>query len=320
MIMAAACNQIQTTEEEKTVERTTVPVTVKVNGESATRSVASTSDEAKINSLQIFVFDNDDKIESYAKADAASLTLNVSFGQKIFIALVNCPDDFAKNVGTKADLLAQTSYLKDNGTANFEMIGIRSGTITAVQDIEITVKRLVSKVILEKVSTNFKAPYLAAKEFKITGIYLINAAASTNFGLTATTFDWMNQLKLDTSNSQATELIQKTGMNQTVTSAVPYTTATAFYSYPNPTDADNTGEAWAPRRTRLVVQATLDGEPLYYSVPLPVMKNNTIYKITELNITRKGTANPWESIKSADATFTLAVSAWDEGSSESVTI
>lgn len=321
LIMAAACNRIQTSEEEHAMANGTVEVTFTVNGGMETRAgVASTSDEAKVSDIQIFVFDKSGKIESYAKADAATLTLNVSLGEKDFVALANCPDDFARNVATKTDLLTQTSYLKDNGSAKFEMTGSASGNITAAQSVNIEVRRIVSKVVLEKVSTNFTSPYYASKTFKITGIYLINTVATNNFGLTATTFEWMNQLKLDASNSAAS-LIQKTGMDQTVTSSVPYTTANSFYCYPNPTTSDSTdGSSWSVRKTRLVVEASLDGSTCYYSIALPVLERNKIYKITELNITKRGSANPWEEIKTADASFSITVADWDEESSGSVTI
>ena len=311
-ILAASCNQIQTVEEEvqNSKSNDTVKVTVNIKGAPATRSTTiGSGNEEKITDYQIFVFDaSSGAIESYVK-DAN--TLNVSTGEKDFVAMVNCPAEL-KNVGTKDELMAKVSLLKNNSSDHFEMIGISRETIKAETDVELKVERMVSKVVIEKISTAFTSAYLASQTFTIKGIYLTNVVANNNYALNldAKSIDWFNQLKVDTTSSnEAKDLTQDTGM----TATVPYETAHSFYCYPNSCEDDSTAAEWAPRHTRLVIETTLG----YYTIKLPVLERNKVYTVKELKITKKGSLNPWEDITTYNATFEITVEKWVDGEIES---
>lgn len=311
-ILAASCNQIQTVEEEvqNTKSDDTVKVTVNIKGAPVTRSTSiGSGNEDKITDYQIFVFDaSSGAIESYVKDDN---TLNVSTGVKDFVAMVNCPAAL-KDVGTKDELMAKVSLLKNNSSDNFEMIGISRETIKAETDVELKVERMVSKVVIEKISTAFTSAYLASQTFTIKGIYLTNVVANNNYALNldAKSIEWFNQLKVDTTSSnEAKDLTQDTGM----TATVPYETAHSFYCYPNSCEDDSTAAEWAPRHTRLVIETTLG----YYTIKLPVLERNKIYTVKELKITKKGSLNPWEDITTYNATFDITVEKWVDGEIES---
>ena len=311
-ILAASCNQIQTVEEEvqNTKSDDTVKVTVNIKGAPVTRSTSiGSGNEDKITDYQIFVFDaSSGAIESYVKGVN---TLNVSTGAKDFVAMVNCPAAL-KDVGTKDELMAKVSLLKNNSSDNFEMIGISRETIKAETDVELKVERMVSKVVIEKISTAFTSAYLASQTFTIKGIYLTNVVANNNYALNldAKSIEWFNQLKVDTTSSnEAKDLTQDTGM----TATVPYETAHSFYCYPNSCEDDSTAAEWAPRHTRLVIETTLG----YYTIKLPVLERNKIYTVKELKITKKGSLNPWEDITTYNATFDITVEKWVDGEIES---
>ncbi len=311
-ILAASCNQIQTVEEEvqNTKSDDTVKVTVNIKGAPVTRSTSIGSEnEDEITDYQIFVFDaSSGAIESYVK-DAN--TLNVSTGAKDFVAMINCPEDL-KKVGTKADLMAKTSLLKNNSSDHFEMIGSKRVTIEGDTKVELEVERMVSKVVIESVTTAFTSTYLASQTFTIKGIYLTNVVANNNYSLNldANSIVWFNKLKVDTTDSnEAKALTQDTGM----TDKVPYSTAHSFYCYPNSCTDDSTAAEWAPRHTRLVIDTTLG----YYTIKLPVLERNKIYTVKNLNITKKGSANPWEDITTYNATFEITVAKWVDGEIES---
>ena len=310
--MAASCNQIQTVEEEvqNTKSDDTVKVTVNIKGAPVTRSTSiGSGNEDKITDYQIFVFDaSSGAVESYAKDTA---TLNVSTGSKDFVAMINCPENL-KNVGTKADLMAKTSLLKNNSSDHFEMIGSKRVTIEGDTKVDLEVERMVSKVVIEKITTAFTSAYLASQTFTINGIYLTNVVANNNYSLNldANSIEWFNQLKVDTTDSnEAKALTQDTGM----TAEAPHSTTHSFYCYPNSCTDDSTAAEWAPRHTRLVIDTTLG----YYTIKLPVLERNKIYTVKKLNITKKGSANPWEDITTYNATFKITVAKWVDGEIES---
>ncbi len=314
LIMAAACNQLQTVEEEKEITEgnDSVTVTVNVSGGASTRSTSITSaDEKKVADLQLFAFNSDGNIDSYAKGTSTSLKINVTAGTKDFVALVNCPD--LGNTARKADLMKTVSYLKNNKSGHFEMIGEVDGVkISANTNLDLKVKRIVSKVVIEKISADFTSPYLSSQIFKVTGIFLSNVVASNCYGLNASTFeDWVNKNEMS-STDPARDLTQDI-FDVDVKSTTPYTTVHSFYCYPNPTATDSNSATWSERYTRLVVRTTLGGTVGYYNIKIPDIGSNKIYTIKELKITKRGSFYPYEDITTADAQFTITVSDWDTG-------
>ena len=310
LIMAAACNQkIQTVEEEWTGnENDRVTVTVNVRGGASTRATGvDEKNEKAVSDIQLFVFDSEGKIDSYAKGTSPTFQVNVSTGTRDFVALVNCPDLGGK--GTKAELMSTVSYLKNNGLDKFEMVGELPGQVitadAAAPELKLTVKRIVSKVVIKKISTAFTSPYLDSQEFKVTGIYLTNAVASNSYALDLKEFDWVNKNGKDTGDT-AKELTYDT-MDQKITAETPYNVEHAFYCYPNSTETDSTAKEWTPRYTRLIVETTLG----YYSVKIPNVGRNKVYTVSELVVTRRGSENPYEDITTANATFTITVADWD---------
>lgn len=315
LIMAAACNQkIQTVEEEKVGnENDRVTVTVNVRGGVSTRATGiDENNEKAVSDIQLFVFDSKGKIDSYAKGESPTFQVKVSTGTKDFVALVNCPDLGDK--GTKEELMSTVSYLKNNGLDHFEMVGELAGkTITAddaaAPALELTVKRIVSKVVIKKISTAFTSPYLDSLDFKVTGIYLTNAVASNSYAVDKKEFDWVNKNGKETENPA--EALTYDVVNQQITIKTPYEVEHAFYCYPNSTETDSAEKDWSPRYTRLIIETTLGEKVGYYSVKIPNIERNKVYTVSELVVTRRGSENPWEDITTANAQFTIKVADWD---------
>lgn len=322
LVLAAACNQIQTLEEDKPANgNELVTVTVNISGGASTRATdIADKNESAISDIQLFAFNSDGSIDSYAKESTSKFTLKVTAGTKDFIALVNCPD--LGTVGSKTELLATVSLLEKNASDHFEMVGeLAEQTVNSDATLTITVKRIVSKVVIEKISTAFSSPYLADQEFKVTGIYLTNAVASCNYAVDAKeNLVWVNKNGVDTKDNPAKALTQDT-LDATVTASAPYVGEHRFYCYPNPVEEDSTAEKWSERFTRLVIETTLGGTVGYYSIKIPEVGRNKIYTIKELKVTRRGSKNPYEDITTADAEFSITVADWETGSTiENVTI
>lgn len=288
-----------------------VTVTVDVHGNMPTKATSgvSATNEAKLNSLQLFVFDSAGEIETYQKGVVSTFTMNISTGKKDFIVLANCPD--LGSTPTKNELLAVTSKLENNTTSSFEMVGTKSTDITGKTSVSVELKRLVSKVSIQKITPAFSSPYLAGQEFKVQGIYLTNVVGSNNYAANATSFTWFNKLQKDASNPAAS--ITQDAVSQVITASSPYTVAHTFYCYPNPTSTDAQTATWSERHTRLVVEATLGGQVCYYPIVLPAIERNKTYTISNLIISKKGSEHPWEDIKTADIDYTISVSDWETG-------
>lgn len=290
----------------------TVDVTVDVAGiipQTRATSGVSAENEAKVGTLQLFVFDSAGDIETYQKGAVKTFTMNITTGKKDFIVLANCPD--LGSTPTKAQLLAQTSKLENNTTSSFEMVGSKSTEITGKTSVSIEIKRIVSKVSIAKITPAFTSPYLAGMEFKILGVYLTNVVGSNNYAMNATSFTWFNKLQKDSSNPAAA--ITQDAVSQVITSSSPYTVAHSFYCYPNPTTADSQNATWSERHTRLIVEASLGGKVCYYSVVLPVIERNKTYTVTNLTISKRGSDNPWDDIETADISYTITVANWEAG-------
>lgn len=309
-IMTASCNNLSNINTETPVSER-AKITVNIYGATSTKASAGVSaeNESAVSDLQLFVFDSSGKIESYQKSQSRTFSLNVSTGNKDFIALANCPD--LGSVATKDELLQTVSRLENNGLAHFEMAGQKSGSISGKTTVNIEVKRLVAKVSIDRITASFTSPYLASLEFKVLGIYLTNVVSTNNYAMTAGTFNWLNKLSRDDSSPAAA--LTQDSINQVITSASPYTASHTFYCYPNPTSSDSESASWSDRHTRLVVEASLGGNTVYYPVQLPIIERNKSYSITNLVISKKGSSHPWEDIKTADIEYSITVADWETG-------
>ena len=66
---------------------------------------------------------------------------------------------------------------------------------------------------------------------------------------------------------------------------------------------------WSARYTRLVVEATLGGEVMYYPVSLPEVLPNSAYEVT-LRVTRRGSPDPDIPVTGVAAEFKVDVQDW----------
>ena len=75
----------------------------------------------------------------------------------------------------------------------------------------------------------------------------------------------------------------------------PYTGSHSFYAFPNPTteaqDIRTVG-AWTRRCTRLVIEASIGDDVVYYAINVPSMGRNRIYAASNLVIHGRGSNDP----------------------------
>ena len=84
-------------------------------------------------------------------------------------------------------------------------------------------------------------------------------------------------------------------IGRVVTAGSPYTGSHSFYPFPNPTPASEdilTMDAWTRRCTRLVIEASIDSDIVYYAIRVPSMVRNRIYAASSVVIHGRGSNDP----------------------------
>ena len=296
------------TREKADIDGKPVEVNVTILGTAPTRSTSVTyANESKVANLQVYVF-NDGKLEDYQDAGAAmTAQLTATSGERTVWALVNAPS--LKDVTTEADLKARVSRLADNKTNALVMSGSTTQELKDGGTVPVTVKRLVSRVSIKKISTEFQYA-LAGESLTVDGIYLINVAGDGNYAADGTPETWVNQLGHKDNGLDAL-LYDK--LSATVNNKKTYEKEHVFYPYPNPTQEDSYEADWKPRHTMLVVEVTFDGKKGYYPVVLPVLERNKTYVIDEMVIRHRPGDVPYQPLETGNATVQITVNDWELG-------
>lgn len=285
-----------------------VEVNVTIRGTAPTRATSvSYSNESKVGNLQVFVF-NDGKLENYQNAgETMTAQLTATSGQRTIWALVNAPT--LDKVTTENELKTTVSKLSDNKTDAFVMVGSTSKELKDQLTIPITVKRLVSRVSVKKISTDFQLA-LASDSISIDGIYLINVAGDNTYAADGTPGTWVNRLKHEDGSYDAL-LYDK--VSAVVENKKAYEKEHVFYPYPNLTDKVTYEDTWEPRHTMLVIEVTFQGKKGYYPVPLPILERNKTYVIDEVILRHLPNDKPYKPLETGDATVQITVNEWEVG-------
>lgn len=291
-------------------------------------SVRSSSiySESAITSLTVVVYNSSGNTLAYGSANANSLSLNVPLGttgNSVF-AIVNKSGDYSSF--TKEQLLTQVSDLSDNNASSLVMFGGKDNvTFAANQPVEVPVTRFASRVEIDGITTDMKAPH-TTKSFKVNSIYLINACTSAPFSQSGTGSAWMNKKKYEQGSCDAL-LYEAFSTPREIQTAAgvknPITDKHYFYCYQNLTSSDTHGGSWSPRRTRLVIETTLGSDTWYYPIDIVdangVLPLNSTFTVTSLTITGLGVKDPDDELNLGSISFTVKVTDWATGFSKTVT-
>jgi len=311
-------------------EGRTCEVLVSIQDTPGTRAVGTTyADEARVNSLQVFVFNGEDR-EAYRHAGAAMQALiPATTGERTVWAVVNAPD--LSSVETISGLLSAVSRLSDNvrtdgdGTHldSFVMTGSTTQELVDGGTVPISVRRIVARVSIARISTDLK-DYRKDYQVRVKALYLINVAADSRYDAGGEAGGWLN--RLGHSDAALDPLLYDGLADVVIRNGEPYTVEHAFYPYPNihPTPAESAepvyDDQWNPRGTILVIEASMyegDGQTLvksgYYPIVLPAIQRNKTYVIEEVCITRLPGDVPYRPIETGESQVTVSVSDWEVG-------
>lgn len=294
-LLVGACTQENTVPAPETSAPLRLVVGIRGTETRATGVVSNSSDsEAKVNDLQIFVF-NGNSLDGRAHAEnAMTATVSCTSGVRDIIAVVNAPDLSA--ITSKPDLMAQVATLS-NDPANFQMIGQKTEVLRLDGTVEIPVNRLAARIVLKGVK-NALSNSAQASSFRLRAVYLTNVAGDVDFAGSSsyTVSRWYNQRGYQAANNLGNFTYD--AINETVASGSTYTSAHYFYAMPN-AKAAAVGGPWTPRATRLVIQAEMAGVVYDYPILLPALESNKSYEIDLVTLSRPG--NPDDGIEPDDA-------------------
>ena len=293
LLSLAACNKDAARSDVAGVpEGSPLRLVVGVEGSMGTRATGITSNdestEAKVNSLQVLVF-NGDNLDGYGSSVGSKIaTVSCTSGSRDIYAVVNAPS--LASITTKTALLATVSELA-NEVSNFQMIGHKTETLQVDGNVEIGVDRLAARVVIRGIKNALESAAQAA-DFKLLSVYLTNVAGDVDLGK-ASDYEvskWYNRRGYESSNSLGN--FDYDAVNETVAAGATNSTVHFFYSMPNAA-ADVVGipageTGYTARRARLVIKAEIAGAVYNYPILLPVLESNKSYEINLVNLTRVG--------------------------------
>ena len=297
-----------------------VEVVFSVLGE--TTRATGTDGEAAVDGWALLLYRDGRLAEAGTSSSGSAIRKTLPAGEYTAYAVVNPPASFAPaGFPDPGALAGAESALGDNAPGRLVMAGRRTVTVPvpdgSVQ--RIGVDRLVCKAGIRKVSVQFKNPDVAARPFRLKGIYLTNCYGKNRYGSDWTAEDilstasvWHNRMGFH-SEAGVDGLLAETGLDIPVTADRPHTQEHVFYFYPNPLPAslDTRSGTWTRRRTRLVLEAQIGDRTYYYPVTLPESQRNRTYLIEEAVIRKLGSLDPEKDEPGViDVTFSTSTDDW----------
>ena len=251
--------------------------------------------ENAIKTLQVFVF-RDGSLDAYGKGEnTSSITLTCTSGSREVYALVNAPD--LSSITSQEDLKGYLFDLNCNSSGSLLMYGNQSVTLPGNKTVNISVQRMVSRIVVKKVTRDFEAAALASQAFSIKAIYVQNASGNGNIKGDSNT-KWYNEA---TGTADLPSLLYDAVSSGDIKNNAVYSTSHYFYAMPN----DNSVKV-----TTVVIEAVLGGRTFYYPIELPALGSNHSYEISGITIKRPGSDSPDKPVSTSDITFSVSVVDW----------
>jgi hypothetical protein len=284
-----------------------------------TKASSPASEEA-VRSIQVLMF-KDGVLYGCGAAEGPHVELMASDGVYDIYAFVNDPYDWVSETDvTEEQILSSRSMLEDNSMSSLVMFGYKHEVQVdkSTETVMIPVDRLVSKILLKEIRTDFSEnPYFKGKSLKINRIYLSNIMGSCTYSLKPEGSPppddaWFCRLGEEEIPETLKPLTSDEGLDMTIPDGGTARLSRVFYSYPNGCISDSSSDSWEPRRTRLVIEAVLDGRECWYHITLPPMMPNVTYMINSCTIKNMGGSSPEEHLGPACEVSLTSSLSWEE--------
>lgn len=276
-------------------------------------TVADTDNEAKVNTLDFFIFKADGPdnwvIDAYKHVTGLTKAeITMTQGTRRVCAVVNPTADYS-GISSFAELTSQVTNLKDQGLDNFTMFGFTGVDVSSsTTAISVPVSRIVSRIKIHKITNAISNATLAGKTFQVTRLFLRGVPGEALFqnypasynryaltGVGAGVSKTPGTIDGAAERIKINDLIYKAlGTPPTVAHNASYTTAHSFYTFPIQVDSNFLS---------LIVEIKLGSQYYMYPVVLdfPIDRNRS-YEISELKITRPGNPSDGDDELSDDET------------------
>ena len=123
---------------------------------------------------------------------------------------------------------------------------------------------------------------------------------------------WFGRLGEEEIPETLKPLTSDEGLDMTIPDGGTAKLSRVFYTYPNGCISDSSSDSWEPRRTRLVIEAVLDGRECWYHITLPPMMPNVTYLINSCTIKNMGGSSPEEHLGPACEVSLTSSLSWEE--------
>lgn len=359
LLFSCAKNTAIPLEKEPLLEGPTGVISVQLQTPASETKATSLSDN-DVKSVQLFVYTSEGTLETskyFADYNSGTdLKITAKTGSKTLYVVLNADRlNFSKMSRFDSPSTTGTDDLADlskNTADKLIMVGKKNVDVReydpnknaspVTSDVSVHVKRLTSKILLDKVTVDFRNTALEGGSLDIQQIYLVNVVGKSPYGVADegdgsaakgnpvtlpsshlnTMTNWYSKGTLSdgapavTFDHLSSNLSCNVSGNETAIGR-------SYLAYPNPADEYQASPSvTAPVHTCLVIKAkaksgSLIDTPIdkntYYTFDLPKLEANKLYRITNINITMLGADNPGERITTGKVKPTIIVDEWTDG-------
>ena len=296
-----------------------VTICISASSCNGTKASSPASEEA-VRSIQVLLF-QDGVLYGCGAAEGSDVELMVSDGVYDIYAFVNDPYDWVSDTDvTEEKIMSSQSMLEDNSMSALVMFGYKHGVQVDKNTgtVMVPVDRLVSKIMFKEIRTDFSEnSYFKGKSLKINKIYLSNILGSCTYSLQpedspSSDDAWFGRMGTEEIPETLKPLTSDEGLDIMIPDQGTSRLSRVFYTYPNGCISDSSSDSWQPRRTRLVIEAVLDGRKCWYHITLPPMMPNVTYLINSCTIKNMGGSSPEEHLGPACEVSLTSSLSWEE--------
>ena len=291
----------------------------------STKAEAQTPAEKQVNTLDVFIYLSDDLDVCYRheRFDADNGVVELPKGHEFaFFGVANMPAGLVSADVSAASLRAASVPFSANytqgatGDAQLHMV-MSAGPVVkrsdAACDVELEMVRLCSRVdIAGSVSFNLEGAYLPTLEHEILGAQMVSVSSTaglwSGYG-SAWLWNTAAEVPVDGTVPSGTPTV----VRRSAPASAQSWSGQTFYAYPN-NAAQAAGKDDLDNVTKLAVCARIGSFIYWYTIGIPGMERNTIYRVNSLTITREGAQDAFHYVPDkVSITFSVNVIDWGSG-------
>lgn len=278
------------------------------------------ADDNNVKTLEIFVFrsnpgqEDDGVLDGYRRfagnelVSLSNLEVTTTTGDKVIYAVANSHRENWNDVTNLGEFEKQTADLMADDVKDFVMVGKKEETLQLASSVSITIRRLVARVELKSVVTEFEdTPYEGCMLTDVKA-YLINVQGSKYLhdgsGTDLKLLNPQKHVAADCAGCTMDGMLYEP-LADFIDDA-GYNTPHYFYCYGN----NRSEETETGRFTRLVIEAGLNGKTYYYPVPIKNLERNSCYSI-DVKIRRPGSVDPDTDVVLGTMDLSVEVVGWN---------